>query len=54
MAKVPSGMRCPYGDFAAAVQGLTPSLDRKGFRVHTIVVVEAARQPALSFGSQTI
>jgi hypothetical protein len=38
MAKAPSGMRRPYGDFAAAVQGLTPSLDRKGCRVYSVVI----------------
>jgi hypothetical protein len=33
---------------------LTPAFDKKGFRVHNIVIVGAARQPALSLGSQLI
>ena len=34
--------------------GLTPAFDKKGFRVHNVVIVGAARQPALSLGSQLI
>jgi hypothetical protein len=34
--------------------GLSPVFDKIGFRVHNIVIVRAARQPALSLGSQLV
>jgi hypothetical protein len=37
---------------AAVLQGLNPSLDAKGFRVHNIIIVGLARQPDRSLESQ--
>jgi hypothetical protein len=34
--------------------GLILSFDRNGFRVHNIVIVASARQPALSIGFRTV